>query len=256
MFVKTEKVGAITTVILNRPEARNAVNRRVAEELAQAFRAFDADDDARVAVLWGRGGTFCAGADIKALADPELRNRADVRGDGPLGPTRMTVSKPTIAAVSGHAVAGGLELAIWCDLRVVERSAVFGEFGRRWGIPLIDGCTTRLPALIGMSRALDMILTGRPVPAEEAYGWGLANRLVDEGTSREEAEKLAREIASFPDTCMRMDRLSTYQSWGRTFEDALRNEFLNAITTITSPQLQEGVARFAGGKGRHGEFFD
>jgi enoyl-CoA hydratase len=256
MFVETERNGPVTTVILNRPEAKNAVNRRVADELAAAFRAFDADDEARVAVLWGRGGAFCAGADIKALADPELRNRAEVHGDGPLGPTRMTVSKPTIAAVAGHAVAGGLELAIWCDLRVVERGAVFGEFGRRWGIPLIDGCTSRLPALIGMSRALDMILTGRPVDADEAYQWGLANRLVEDGTSRAEAEKLAREIASFPDVCLRMDRLSTYQSWGRTFENAIRNEFYNAIATLRSPQLQEGVARFAGGKGRHGVFFD
>ncbi len=256
MFVEIERSGPVMTVILDRPEARNAVNRRVAEELAVAFRLFESDHDARVAVLWGRGGTFCAGADIKALADPELRNRAEVHGDGPLGPTRMTVSKPTIAAVAGHAVAGGLELAIWCDLRVVERSAVFGEFGRRWGIPLIDGCTSRLPALIGMSRAMDMILTGRPVAADEAYAWGLANRLVEDGTAREEAERLAREIASFPDVCLRMDRLSTYQNWGRTFEDALRNEFLNAIATMMSPQLQEGVARFAGGMGRHGVFFD
>jgi enoyl-CoA hydratase len=256
MYIDIEKNGPVFTVIINRPEARNAVNRQVADGLTQAFKEFERDETAKVGILWGKGGNFCAGADIKALFDDELKNRTQVHGDAPLGPTRMFLSKPVIAAVAGYAVAGGLELAIWCDLRVVEKSAVFGEFGRRWGIPLIDGCTIRLPALIGLSRALDMILTGRPVSAEEAYSWGLANRLVEDGKSREEAEKLAHQIAAFPQHCLHMDRLSTYQNVGLTFQEAIKNEFYNAIAVLTDSQLFEGVNNFKSGKGRHGVFFD
>src|SRR5690606_3537889 len=203
MTVRVERRGPVTTVVISRPQARNAVDRKTAGELADAFRAFDDDPDAAVAVLWGEGGTFCAGADLKALD-----NRVAEDGDGPMGPTRLRLSKPVIAAVSGHAVAGGLELALWCDLRVAEESAVFGVFCRRWGVPLIDGGTVRLPRLIGTSRAMDMILTGRPVPADEAYQMGLVNRLVAPGEARQAAERLAAEIAAFPQTCLRHDRLS------------------------------------------------
>ncbi len=254
MSVIIEKKGFVTTVIINRPEVRNAVDRPTAEALADAFREFDSDEGARVAVFWGAGGNFCAGADLKAMARGENVNRVAEDGDGPMGPSRLRLSKPVIAAVSGHAVAGGLELALWCDLRVVERSAVFGVFCRRWGVPLIDGGTVRLPRLIGLSRALDMILTGRPVSAEEAFEIGLANRLVDDGRSREEAEKLAEAIAQFPQTCLRHDRLSAIEQFDFEFGEAMRNEFKHGLNAINGTEIIEGVKKFASGAGRHGKF--
>ncbi|HEY3811469.1 MAG TPA: crotonase/enoyl-CoA hydratase family protein, partial [Acidimicrobiales bacterium] len=205
--VRVECRGPVTTVILSRPHARNAVDRPTAEALSRAFREFDADPDAAVAVLWGEGGTFCAGADLKAVGGPNSNRVAD-DGDGPMGPTRMQLSKPVIAAVAGAAVAGGFELALWCDLRVIEEDAVFGVYCRRWGVPLIDGGTMRLPRLIGTSRAMDLILTGRPVHPGEAERIGLANRVVPTGTARGAAEQLAAQIAAFPQTCVRQDRLS------------------------------------------------
>src|SRR6478735_8749070 len=197
MAVHVEAIGPVTMVTIDRPPQRNAVDGPTAVELAEAFRAFDADDSASVAVLYGAGGTFCAGADLHALGTPD-QNRVEPDGDGPMGPTRMRLTKPVVAAIAGHAVAGGLELALWCDLRIAEEDAVFGVFCRRWGVPLIDGGTVRLPRLIGSSRAMDLVLTGRPVPAREAYEMGLANRLVPAGRARAEAERLAAEIAGFP----------------------------------------------------------
>ncbi|GAA4133946.1 crotonase/enoyl-CoA hydratase family protein [Streptomyces tunisiensis] len=251
MPVRTERRGAVTTVVLSRPEARNAVDGPTAAELADAFRAFEADDEARVAVLWGEGGTFCAGADLKALGT-ERANRVTEDGDGPMGPTRLRLSKPVIAAVSGHAVAGGLELALWCDLRVAEEDAVFGVFCRRWGVPLIDGGTVRLPRLIGTSRAMDMILTGRPVPAPEAYAMGLANRVVPVGRARAEAEELAASLARFPQACLRSDRASVLEQEGLGEEEALAAE-LRYGSAVLAESL-EGAARFASGAGRHGVF--
>ena len=254
MNVLTETKGDILLVTLNRPEARNAVDRETARALAEAFRKFDGDTGLRVAVLSGAGGNFCAGADLKAMNDPERRNLLDSSGDGPMGPTRMRLSKPVLAAVSGYAVAGGLELALWCDMRVVERSAVFGVFCRRWGVPLIDGGTVRLPRLIGFSRAMDMILTGRAVGAEEALSWGLANRIVDDGMSLGAAVGLAEEIARFPQTCMRNDRLSAFEADSMDFEEAITNEFRRGIQSISSGEIEQGVGRFTSGKGRHGSF--
>ncbi|MFC8406195.1 crotonase/enoyl-CoA hydratase family protein [Streptomyces griseoincarnatus] len=251
MPVRTERRGAVTTVVLSRPEARNAVDGPTAAELAGVFRAFEADDEARVAVLWGEGGTFCAGADLKALGT-ERANRVTEDGDGPMGPTRLRLSKPVIAAVSGHAVAGGLELALWCDLRVAEEDAVFGVFCRRWGVPLIDGGTVRLPRLIGTSRAMDMILTGRPVPAPEAYAMGLANRVVPVGRARAEAEELAASLARFPQACLRSDRASVLEQEGLGEEEALAAE-LRYGSAVLAESL-EGAARFASGAGRHGVF--
>ena len=253
--VRVERSGPVTTVILNRPQARNAVDRPTAEALAAAFRAFDGDPDAAVAVLWGEGGHFCAGADLKAIGTSGA-NRVDADGDGPMGPTRLRLSKPVIAAVSGYAVAGGLELALWCDLRVVEEDARFGVFCRRWGVPLIDGGTVRLPRLIGASRALDLILTGRPVHAGEAERMGLANRVVASGTARQEAEALAAEIAAFPQTCLRHDRLSVLEQAGLTEDDAMRAELAHGLASLASPEVGGGVARFQAGAGRHGTFQD
>jgi enoyl-CoA hydratase len=249
--VRVERNGPVTTVILDRPAVRNAVDRASAEQLAAAFRAFDADADASVAVLWGAGGTFCAGADLKAVGAGE-GNRVAPDGDGPMGPTRMALGKPVIAAVAGHAVAGGLELACWCDLRVVEEDAVFGVFCRRWGVPLIDGGTVRLPRLIGMSRALDMILTGRPVGAEEALAFGLANRVVGVGEARAAAERLAAELARFPQVTLRGDRRSAHEGAAQELGDALANEFAIGLESLA--QAQRGAARFAAGEGRHGAF--
>ncbi|NUR90566.1 MAG: crotonase/enoyl-CoA hydratase family protein, partial [Nonomuraea sp.] len=229
-----------------RPESRNAVDRKTADALADAFREFD-DSDAAVAVLWGEGGTFCSGADLKALD-----NHVGEDGDGPMGPTRMRLSKPVVAAVAGHAVAGGLELALWCDLRVAEEDAVFGVFCRRWGVPLIDGGTVRLPRLIGLSRAMDLILTGRPVTAPEALEIGLANRLCPPGTSRAHAEELARQIAAFPQACARGDRLSALEQDGLSEEEALRNELRHGLVSL--PDAAAGAERFAAGAGRHGAF--
>ncbi|MEW9549093.1 crotonase/enoyl-CoA hydratase family protein [Nonomuraea sp. NPDC050783] len=246
MTVRVERQGSVTTVVICRPEARNAVDRKTADALADAFRGFE-ESDARVAVLWGEGGTFCAGADLKALD-----NHVGEEGDGPMGPTRMRLSKPVVAAVAGHAVAGGLELALWCDLRVAEEDAVFGVFCRRWGVPLIDGGTVRLPRLVGTSRALDMILTGRPVGGREAYEMGLANRLVPTGEARRRAEELAREIARFPQTCLRGDRMSVLEQDGLGEETALRNELRHGLVSL--PEAADGAARFAAGAGRHGDF--
>ena len=253
MGVRIEKKGAVMTVILDNPAVKNAVDGATAAALADAFREFEREEDARVAVLWGDHGCFCAGANLKALVKGQ-GNKFEREGDGPMGPTRMLLSKPTIAAVAGHAVAGGLELALWCDLRVVERNAVLGVFNRRFGVPLIDGCTIRLPRLIGLSRALDMILTGRPVTAEEAFQIGLANRLVEVGQSRPEAEKLAQELAKFPQTCLREDRLSAYEQYGMPLKDALENEFRHGLKVVESNEIFEGATRFVKGAGRHGKF--
>ena len=246
MTVRMEREGQVTTVILSRPEVRNAVDRKTADALVDAFRAFE-ESDAAVAVLWGEGGTFCSGADLKTLD-----NHVGEDGDGPMGPTRLRLSKPVIAAVAGHAVAGGLELALWCDLRVAEEDAVFGVFCRRWGVPLIDGGTVRLPRLIGGSRAMDMILTGRPVGAREAYEMGLANRVVPAGAARRQAEELARDIARFPQTCLRGDRLSALEQNGLPEREAIRNELRHGLVSL--PDAVGGAARFAEGAGRHGEF--
>jgi enoyl-CoA hydratase len=247
--VRVERNGPVTTVIMNRPEARNAVNGPAAAALFEAFDEFDGDDTASVAVLWGDNGTFCAGADLKAFGTPEM-NQAHRTGPGPMGPTRMVLSKPVIAAVSGHAVAGGLELALWCDLRVAEEDAVFGVFCRRWGVPLIDGGTVRLPRLIGHGRAMDLILTGRAVDAREALALGLANRVVSNGQAREAAEALAAELATLPQLCLRSDRLSALNQWGMSEAEAMDAEFAS-LSRVASESL-EGAKRFAGGAGRHG----
>lgn len=253
-LVRVEKQGKVTTIILNRPLARNAVNRPTADALADAFRDFEQDDDACVAVLYGEGG-FCAGADLKAVAgEKDLANRAQREGDGPMGPSRMRLSKPVVAAISGHAVAGGFELAIWCDLRVMEDSAVMGIFCRRFGVPLVDGGTVRLPRLIGMSQAMDLILTGRPVQADEALSMGLANRVVATGQARQEAEALAKQIAEFPQTCMRSDRLSAYEQWDLDYDAAMKNEFERGLAVVKSGETRLGASRFAKGEGRSGEF--
>jgi len=253
MAVRIERRGPVFTVILSRPERRNAVDRDTARALADAFRSFDADAEAAVAVLYGEGGTFCAGADLKSVATGQ-GNVTLEDGDGPMGPSRMVLSKPVIAAVAGYAVAGGLELALWCDLRVAERSAQFGVFCRRWGVPLIDGGTVRLPRIVGLGRALDMILTGRPVGAEEALRIGLADRVVDDGQSRTAAEGLAEQIAAFPELCMRSDRLSAYEQAGRSISDAIGNEFRRGMEVIRSGETAAGAQRFSGGAGRHGRF--
>ena len=253
MTIRIEKDFPVFTIIIDNPEVKNAVDGETAEELANAFRNFENEEKAEVAVLWGANGTFCSGANLKAVLDGK-GNRIEVDGDGPMGPTRMILSKPVLAAVAGHAVAGGLELALWCDLRVVEKSAIFGVFCRRFGVPLIDGGTVRLPRLIGLSRALDMILTGRPITAQEAYNWGLANRIVSDGTAREEAERLAREIANFPKICMRNDRLSAYEQNGMNLEKAMQNEFQYGMRTLESGEYLEGSKNFSSGKGKHGRF--
>jgi len=249
--VRVERSGPVTTVLLNRPEARNAVDGATAAALADAFRAFDADASASVAVLAGVGPAFCAGADLKAVGT-DRGNRAVADGDGPMGPTRLVLSKPVIAAVSGHAVAGGLELALWCDLRVADATAVFGVFCRRWGVPLIDGGTVRLPRLIGQSRALDMILTGRPVEADEALAIGLANRVVPAGEARAAAEELAAALAAFPQACLRADRASTLAQWGAGEPAAMATEFEHGGGVLA--EALAGAARFTAGAGRHGSF--
>jgi len=250
MTIRVERDGAVLTVLLNRPTMRNAVDRATAAALAEAFRDFDADDSVRVGVLAGAGEHFCAGADLKAFAEGKP-NRLDPEGDGPMGPTRMLLSKPVIAAINGYAVAGGLELALWCDLRIMEEGAIVGVFCRRWGIPLIDGGTVRLPRLIGLSRALDLILTGRPVDAQEALAIGLANRVVAKGTARKVAETLARDLAQLPQDCLRSDRLSAYEQAGMPFERAMANEFQHGMGVLQSDAVA-GAARFSDGAGRHG----
>jgi enoyl-CoA hydratase len=251
-MVHTDIDGPVFIVTIDRREARNAVDGPTAQALADAFRAFEADASLSVAVLDGAHGTFCAGADLKALGDEARRNRLEPAGDGPMGPSRMLLSKPVIAAVSGHAVAGGAELALWCDMRVFERSAVFGIFCRRFGVPLIDGGTIRLPRLIGLSRAMDLILTGRPVDADEALAIGLANRVVPDGTARAAALALAHDLARLPQTCMRNDRRSAYEQFGMSLDDALGNEFALGLGTLRSGEPFEGAAHFARGAGRHG----
>jgi enoyl-CoA hydratase/carnithine racemase len=252
--VLAERDAGVTTITIDRPAARNAVDGPTAVELADAFRAFDADPESAVAVLTGAGGAFCAGADLKAIGTVRV-NRTHPDGDGPMGPTRMSLGKPVIAAVHGHAVAGGLELALWCDLRVADTTAVFGVFCRRWGVPLIDGGTVRLPRLIGQSRAMDLILTGRPVEADEAFAIGLANRLVPAGEAVSAAQELARQLAAFPQACLRADRRSALGQWGKSEEDALTAEFAAAMDTgVLAAEAVDGAARFAGGEGRHGSF--
>jgi len=254
--ITVQKEKHTTIILINRPEVKNAVDGQTAQALADAFRAFEKDKDSYVAILGGLGGTFCAGADLKALATDSGTNRTERTGDGPMGPSRMLLSKPVIAAISGYAVAGGLELALWCDMRVMETSAIMGVFCRRWGVPLVDGGTIRLPRLIGMSRAMDLILTGRPVKAEEALQIGLANRVVEEGQALNAAKKLAEQISAFPQMCMRNDRMSAYEQWNLPLEEALSNEFEKGMETINSQETVIGAKRFASGKGRHGNFKD
>lgn len=243
MTVRVERDGAVWTVIIDRPEVKNAVDRPTAEALVAAFEEFEADELACVAVLCGEGGTFCAGADLKGVATGTNINRLEPDGDGPMGPSRMLLNKPVIAAIDGHAVAGGLELAAWCDLRVVEEDAVFGVFCRRWGVPLIDGGTVRLPRIIGLGRALDLILTGRVVTAQEALQIGLASRVVAPGTARDEAQKLAREIAAFPQICLRTDRLSAYEAFDHPLADCLQREFERGFEVIAAESV-DGAKKF------------
>jgi enoyl-CoA hydratase len=249
--VRVERSGPVTTVLLARPERRNAVDGETAAALTQALRDFEADRDTAAAVLHGEGGVFCAGADLK-VANTDAGNRVAPDGDGPMGPTRLRLTKPVIAAVAGHAVAGGLELALWCDLRVAEEGAVFGVFCRRWGVPLMDGGTVRLPRLIGVSRAMDMVLTGRGVRAREALEMGLVNRVVADGSSRRAAEQLAAELAAFPQRCLRHDRLSLLEQQGQDEDTALANEFAHGLASLE--EVQPGLERFRAGAGRHGAF--
>jgi enoyl-CoA hydratase/carnithine racemase len=249
--VRIETTGPVTIVTIDRPERRNAVDEPTREALADAFRAFDADESASVAILTGAGGVFCAGADLKAFAEGKRRRRTE-DGDGPMGPTRMILGKPVIAAVEGYAVAGGLELALWCDMRVAAEDAVFGVFCRRWGVPLIDLGTVRLPRLVGQSHAMDMILTGRGVSGDEALRMGLANRIVPKGQALAAAVTLANELAALPQRCLRSDRLSALEQWSLGWREATLNEFHRGMTVITSGESKEGATRFAAGAGRHG----
>lgn len=253
MTVHFTSEGTTAIVTIDRPEVRNAVDRETAAALASAFRTFDNDRSLAVAVLTGANGTFCAGADLKAVATGS-GNRTASTGDGPMGPTRMRLSKPVIAAVEGFAVAGGLELSLWCDMRVAAEDAVFGVYCRRWGVPLVDGGTVRLPRLIGESHAMDMILTGRGVSGEEARMMGLANRIVPKGQALAAAKELAAQLAAFPQRCLRSDRLSALEQWDSSFEDAMKNETTRGREVIESDETQEGAARFAAGAGRHGAF--
>jgi len=255
MKLRTEVRDDVFIVTINRPEVRNCIDRETAEALAEAFSGFDADDSLKVAVLTGEGGYFCAGADLKeASSGGENANKVKLEGDGPMGPTRMLLSKPVIAAVEGFAVAGGLELSVWCDLRVAARDAIFGVYCRRWGVPLVDGGTIRLPRLIGQSHAMDMILTGRGVSADEAVAMGLVNRLVEPGEALSAAIELAREIRSFPQLCMRNDRRSVINQWNLGMDDALEEETRLGLEVIRSGETQEGARRFTKGAGRHGAF--
>lgn len=256
MTVRTAvEADGVYVVTIDRPEVRNAVDGPTALALADAFRAFEADDSLRVAVLTGAGGTFCSGADLKGVAAGRgNRVSDDIDDDGPMGPTRMLLSKPVVAAVEGHAVAGGLELALWCDLRVAARDAVFGVYCRRWGVPLVDGGTIRLPRLIGHSHALDLILTGRGVSGDEALRMGLANRLSEPGGALADAVELARQVGAFPQLCMRSDRRSSYEQWGMPLVDALEHETRLGLEVVASGETRAGTERFAAGEGRHGEF--
>jgi enoyl-CoA hydratase len=262
--VRTERNGPVTTVILSRPERRNAVDRPTADALVEAFLAFDRDKGAAVGVFYGDNGAFCAGADLKGIAEgkgnrlEDPKSGLDIRTDttGPMGPSRLLLSKPVIAAIAGPAVAGGLELALWCDMRIAEEDAVLGVFCRRWGVPLIDGGTVRLPRLIGMGHAMDLILTGRPVAAREGMAMGLVNRVVAKGTARQEAEKLALELSALPQICMRHDRLSAYQQWDLDYAEAMTNEFAHGRASMASGESVKGAGRFAAGRGRGGSFSD
>lgn len=253
--VRVDTDGPVATIVLSRPERRNAVDGPTAAALRQAFERFEADDTLKVAVFTGDGGHFCGGADLRAIGDPALRNAIEATGaaPGPMGPTRMDFAKPVIAAIEGYAVAGGLELALMCDLRVVGRSATLGVFCRRWGVPLIDGGTVRLPRIVGMGRALDMILTGRPVGADEALAMGLANRVVDDGQALPAAQALARQVAAFPQLCMRADRASAFTQWDLPLAQALQREGAGGYAVVAAEGLA-GAQRFAGGEGRHGSF--
>ena len=253
--VLVEVQDGIVVITINRAARRNAVDGPTATALREAFETFEADEGLKVAVLQGAGGNFCAGADLEAMGDPARRNHVEPTGSahGPMGPTRMMFSKPVIAAVSGYAVAGGLELSLMCDLRIAERSAVFGVFCRRWGVPLIDGGTVRLPRIVGQGRALDMILTGRPVGAEEALQMGLANRVVEDGQALAAALELTRQLAAFPQRCLRADRASAYLQWERDLAEALRVEGAQAYPVVFEEAIA-GARRFAGGAGRHGNF--
>jgi enoyl-CoA hydratase len=252
-MIRVEKAGPVTTVIIDRPESRNAVNPAMAETLAQAFVEFDGDAEAKIGVFWGAHGTFSAGFDLRVAAANAGARTTAYDGHGPMGPTRMLLKKPVIAAIAGHAVAGGLELALWCDLRVVEEDAVLGVFCRRWGVPLIDGGTVRLPRLIGQGRALDLILTGRPVGSQEALAMGLANRVVPKGAARAAAEALAQELATLPQICLRSDRLSAYEQWDHDVAAAMQNEFRRGVAVLESGEARAGAARFVKGAGRHGK---
>ena len=251
MSVLVETEGPVTTIVIDRPSRRNAVDPATASALREAFDAFEADETAQVAVLTGAGGHFCAGYDLKAFA--ETGAEYDPYGEGPMGPTRRVLSKPVIAAVEGYAVAGGMELALWCDMRIASETATFGIFCRRWGVPLIDGGTVRLPRIVGQGRALDLILTGRPVGAPEALAIGLANRVVPEGRARAEAEDLAAAIARFPALCMRTDRASAYAGWDSGLAEALRAEAIAGAAPLAEG-ARDGAARFSGGLGRGGDF--
>ena len=253
MTVRYETDGPVAIVTIDRPEVRNAVDGPTAERLAAAFRRFDADDSLLAAVLAGADGAFCAGADLKAVSE-QRGNRVAEIGDGPMGPTRMLLGKPVLAAVEGHAVAGGLELALWCDLRVAARNAVFGVYCRRFGVPLVDGGTVRLPRIVGQGHALDMILTGRPVDGEEALRIGLADRLVEPGRALEEAVALAQSLAGFPQRCLRSDRLSSLRQWSLDLDGALALETKLGLEVVRSGETLEGATRFAEGAGRHGSF--
>jgi enoyl-CoA hydratase len=253
MSVSTEIDGPVFTVTINRPDRRNAVDHATADALVEAFLQFEDSAALSVAILTGAGGQFCAGADLKAIAEGQT-NRVELDGDGPMGPTRMMLSKPVIAAVEGYAVAGGLELALWCDMRVAALGSTFGVYCRRFGVPLIDGGTIRLPRLIGMSRAMDMILTGRPVEAEEALQFGLANRICPQGEALTTAKELARQIAAFPQICLRNDRLSAYRGLTLEEADALVEETRRGMETLMSGETSDGAARFSGGEGRGGAF--
>ncbi|GIW41328.1 MAG: enoyl-CoA hydratase [Candidatus Binatia bacterium] len=248
-----ESEGPVAVVTIDRPEVRNAVDAETAAALAEAFRRFDADPELSVAILTGAGGTFCAGADLKAIAEGR-GNRVELSGDGPMGPTRLLLSKPVLAAVEGYAVAGGLELALWCDLRIAARDAVFGVYCRRWGVPLVDGGTVRLPRLVGHSHAMDLILTGRGVSGEEALRMGLVNRLVEPGSALAAAKELAFRLARFPQRCLRSDRLSAYLQWDLPLDRALAKETELGLEVVRSGETAAGAARFAGGSGRHGSF--
>ncbi|WP_300669871.1 crotonase/enoyl-CoA hydratase family protein [Desulfoluna sp.] len=251
--IRTEKNGNVWTIIIHRPDVRNAIDGVAADELTEAFQAFEDDPDSRVAVLYGSGGTFCAGGDLAAMV-ADGHNPIREKGGGPIGISHLRLSKPVIAAVSGYAVAGGLELALFCDIRMAETSAVFGVFNRRWGLPLCNGSTARLPRLIGHGRAMDMILTGRPVSAEEALAYGLVTRVVEDGTVRAEAETLAADMAAFPPEGLRCDRWNTLTQFSMDLDEALDHELQNAARVFDKKEALKGARAFVNGKGRHGTF--